>query len=169
MSDLQPLHDAVISGDAKATRAITEKALQAGVDPLKLVNEFMVPAMDEVGRRFECNEYFVPELLLSARAMKAALELGVRRIVVGECGHAWRVAYSFWNTLVGIGAMTAQAMPVLLSRPTELYQSRDAAMAPPQRCVTSNSPICGNSSAMSRRRCSCTAGTRSYSSPIREL
>jgi len=35
----------------------------------------MMPAMSEVGRRFECNEYFVPELLLSARAMKAALEL----------------------------------------------------------------------------------------------
>ena len=35
---------------------------------------------------------------------EAALELGVKRIVVGECGHAWRVAYSFWNTLVGIGA-----------------------------------------------------------------
>jgi Fe-S oxidoreductase len=32
---------------------------------------------------------------------EAALELGVRRIVVGECGHAWRVAYSFWNTLIG--------------------------------------------------------------------
>jgi len=35
----------------------------------------MIPAMDEVGRRFECSEYFVPELLISARAMKAALEL----------------------------------------------------------------------------------------------
>ena len=35
---------------------------------------------------------------------EAALELGVKRIIVGECGHAWRVAYSFWNTLVGIGA-----------------------------------------------------------------
>ena len=33
----------------------------------------------------------------------AALELGVKRIVVGECGHAWRVAYSFWNTLTGVG------------------------------------------------------------------
>jgi corrinoid protein of di/trimethylamine methyltransferase len=75
MRDLQPLHDAVIAGDAKATRAITEQALQEGTDPVKLVNDFMVPAMDEVGRRFECNEYFVPELLLSARAMKAALEI----------------------------------------------------------------------------------------------
>ena len=75
MQDLKPLYEAVLSGDAKTARSFTEQALAAGVEPLKLVNEFMVPAMDEVGRRFECNEYFVPELLLSARAMKAALEL----------------------------------------------------------------------------------------------
>ncbi len=41
---------------------------------------------------------------IALRIREAALELGVKRIVVGECGHAWRVAYSFWNTLVGIGA-----------------------------------------------------------------
>jgi Fe-S oxidoreductase len=38
---------------------------------------------------------------VAARIREAALELGVKRIVVGECGHAWRVAYSFWNTLIG--------------------------------------------------------------------
>ena len=38
---------------------------------------------------------------ISLRVKEAAQELGVRRIVVGECGHAWRVAYSFWNTLMG--------------------------------------------------------------------
>ncbi|MDH5256623.1 MAG: (Fe-S)-binding protein, partial [Gammaproteobacteria bacterium] len=38
---------------------------------------------------------------ISRRIRKVALELGVKRIVVGECGHAWRVAYSFWNTLIG--------------------------------------------------------------------
>ena len=75
MPDLKQLYDAVVSGDAKATNAITKQALAEGIDPLKLVNEYMVPAMDEVGRRFEANEYFVPELLISARAMKAALEL----------------------------------------------------------------------------------------------
>jgi 5-methyltetrahydrofolate--homocysteine methyltransferase len=75
MPDLKQLYDSVVSGDAKATQAITQQALADGVDPLKLVNEYMVPAMDEVGRRFEANEYFVPELLISARAMKAALEL----------------------------------------------------------------------------------------------
>jgi corrinoid protein of di/trimethylamine methyltransferase len=75
MQDIKPLYDAILSGDAKTAREVTEKALAAGVEPLKLVHEAMVPAMDEVGRRFECNEYFVPELLISARAMKAALEL----------------------------------------------------------------------------------------------
>jgi len=38
---------------------------------------------------------------ISLRVKQAAQELGVKRIVVGECGHAWRVAYSFWNTLMG--------------------------------------------------------------------
>src|SRR5512138_1231466 len=75
MPDLKQLYDAVVNGDAKTSQAITQQALAEGVDPLKLVNEYMVPAMDEVGRRFEANEYFVPELLISARAMKAALEL----------------------------------------------------------------------------------------------
>ncbi len=75
MPDLKQLYEAVVSGDAKTSHSLTEQALAEGVDPLKLVNEYLVPAMDEVGRRFEANEYFVPELLISARAMKAALEL----------------------------------------------------------------------------------------------
>ena len=50
---------------------------------MKLVQEYMMPAMAEVGRRFECNEYFVPELLLAARAMKAALEL-IRPLLVAS-------------------------------------------------------------------------------------
>jgi 5-methyltetrahydrofolate--homocysteine methyltransferase len=83
MADLKKLYDSVVSGDAKTTQAITQQALAEGVDPLKLVNEHMVPAMDEVGRRFEANEYFVPELLISARAMKAALEL-IRPLLVAR-------------------------------------------------------------------------------------
>lgn len=75
MEDLKKLHDAILDGDATAAHEITEKALAAGVDPMRLVNEFMIPAMAEVGRRFECNEFFVPELLIAARAMKSALGL----------------------------------------------------------------------------------------------
>jgi 5-methyltetrahydrofolate--homocysteine methyltransferase len=75
MQDLKPLHEAILKGDAKTAKTTTEQALAAGVEPMKLVQGYMMPAMAEVGRRFECNEYFVPELLLAARAMKAALEL----------------------------------------------------------------------------------------------
>jgi 5-methyltetrahydrofolate--homocysteine methyltransferase len=75
MSDLNRLYDAVVTGNANLARTLAQKALAEGIDPLKIVNGCLVPAMDEVGRRFECNEYFVPELLISARAMKAALEL----------------------------------------------------------------------------------------------
>ena len=74
MADLQKLYDAVLEGDAKTASAITQEALRDNVPPLDLVTKYMVPAMDEVGRRFECEDYFVPELLLAARAMKAALE-----------------------------------------------------------------------------------------------
>jgi corrinoid protein of di/trimethylamine methyltransferase len=83
MQDLKPLYDAVLTGDAKTAKTTTEQALAAGVEPLQLVQEFMMPAMAEVGRRFEANEYFVPELLLSARAMKAALEL-IRPLLVAS-------------------------------------------------------------------------------------
>ncbi len=75
MQDLKPLYEAIINGDMKTARTTTEAALAAGVEPMTLVQEYMMPAMSEVGRRFECEEYFVPELLLAARAMKAALEL----------------------------------------------------------------------------------------------
>ncbi len=83
MQEYKALHEAILSGDAATARAVTEKALAASADPLRLVNDLMVPAMDEVGRRFECNEYFVPELLISARAMKAALEL-IRPLLIAR-------------------------------------------------------------------------------------
>jgi 5-methyltetrahydrofolate--homocysteine methyltransferase len=73
--NLSGLREAIIRGDAPSARATTESALLEGVEPLRLVNDFMSPAMDEVGARFERSEYFVPELLLSARAMKGAMEL----------------------------------------------------------------------------------------------
>ena len=75
MTDLAQLYKAVLDGDAKTSHAVTQQALSAGADPLELVNKYMIPAMAEVGRRFEANEYFVPELLISARAMKASLDI----------------------------------------------------------------------------------------------
>lgn len=75
MVDLQQLYDAVLEGDALAAVDVTKQALAEGVDPLELIAGAMVPAMDEVGRRFEEEEFFVPDLLLAARAMKGSMAL----------------------------------------------------------------------------------------------
>ena len=85
------MHDAILTGDAKTAKAVTETALAEGASPLGLVQETMMPAMEEVGRRFECNEYFVPELLLAARAMKSALELIRPLLTAGGIEPAGRV------------------------------------------------------------------------------
>jgi 5-methyltetrahydrofolate--homocysteine methyltransferase len=75
MSDHAELYDAILTGNAKKAEEVTKAAIAANVDPSELVQKFMIPAMDEVGKRFECNEYFVPELLIAARAMKISLDL----------------------------------------------------------------------------------------------
>jgi 5-methyltetrahydrofolate--homocysteine methyltransferase len=75
MAQFKDLYDAILNGDAKKVHAATQAALEAGAEPMTLISESMVPAMDEVGRLFEEEEYFVPELLLAGRAMKSAMEL----------------------------------------------------------------------------------------------
>jgi len=81
VADPKQLYEAILKGDATSAKSIVEKSLAEGENPEKLVYEYMIPAMDEVGRRFENNEYFVPELLISARAMKGALAIVQPRLV----------------------------------------------------------------------------------------
>jgi 5-methyltetrahydrofolate--homocysteine methyltransferase len=69
------IYDAILNGNAKKAHEATEAALAAGAEPMTLIQNSMVPAMDEVGKLFECEEYFVPELLLAGRAMKSAMEM----------------------------------------------------------------------------------------------
>jgi corrinoid protein of di/trimethylamine methyltransferase len=75
MSEPAELYDAILTGNAKKAEEVTKAALAADVNPSELLGKYMIPAMDEVGKRFECNEYFVPELLIAARAMKTARAL----------------------------------------------------------------------------------------------
>jgi len=75
MYDGAELYNAILTGNARKAEEVTKAALADRADPTELVQKYMIPAMDEVGKRFECNEYFVPELLIAARAMKTALEL----------------------------------------------------------------------------------------------
>ena len=84
--DLAKLYDAILTGDAPSAVEITKTALAGGADPQALVTDQMIPAMDEVGRRFENQEYFVPELLIAARAMKAGM--AVLKPLLTEAGSA---------------------------------------------------------------------------------
>ncbi len=75
MNDLvKNVYTAILEGQQKAAGAAVHAAIDAGIDPTIILNEGMVAAMAEVGRLFEEGEYFVPEMLVSARAMQAGLE-----------------------------------------------------------------------------------------------
>jgi corrinoid protein of di/trimethylamine methyltransferase len=75
MSDYQQLYDAIVDGNSSTSKALANKAIADNENPQDLLDKYMIPAMDEVGRLFESGEYFVPELLISARAMKGALDI----------------------------------------------------------------------------------------------
>lgn len=70
----QELYDAILNGKAPLAEAAVGRQLKAGVDPLSMIADTMIPAMDEVGLRYQEEEFFVPELMLAGRAMKAAME-----------------------------------------------------------------------------------------------
>ncbi len=74
MAEFQNLYDAILNGDEKLSAQLVREALDQGANPSELISGWMIPAMDEVGRLFEAQEFYVPELLLSGRAMKAAIE-----------------------------------------------------------------------------------------------
>lgn len=66
---------AVIDGESADATAATRAALEAGLDPLLILNEGLMRGADEVGKRFECGEFYLPELMLAGRALKAAMEV----------------------------------------------------------------------------------------------
>lgn len=72
---LQPIYDSIEEGRVADAREYVQAALDAGAAPELVLNEGMIAAMSEVGCLFEDGDYFVPEMLLSARAMQAGLEL----------------------------------------------------------------------------------------------
>lgn len=72
---LAQIIQAVIDGEPGDAADITKKALEAELDPLVILNDGLMVGSDEVGKRFESGEYFLPELMLAGRALKAAMEI----------------------------------------------------------------------------------------------
>ena len=91
-SQIAELRQAVIDGQAAAAADATRRALAAGLAPRTLVDEALIPAMDEAGRLFECGEFYVPELLVAARALKASQAIITPLLAGSETASAGRVA-----------------------------------------------------------------------------
>ncbi|ACB76935.1 cobalamin B12-binding domain-containing protein [Opitutus terrae] len=75
MTTFEQLSQAVVAGKSKDAKALTQQALTEGAQPGAVVDQALVPAMAIVGDRFRDNQIFVPEMLMSARAMKESLAI----------------------------------------------------------------------------------------------
>jgi 5-methyltetrahydrofolate--homocysteine methyltransferase len=88
---LETINQAIIRGDAPSTAAEVDLALEQGTPAGNILHKACIPAMIEVGRMFENSEIFVPEMLVSARAMQGALDILRPHLVEGELNMAGKV------------------------------------------------------------------------------
>jgi len=82
MAELNELSVAIINGDMDVAKKLTQALLDQGMPAGRIVSEGLIPGMNEVGRLFKACEYYVPEVLISARAMKSSMAL-VRPLLSG--------------------------------------------------------------------------------------
>jgi len=75
MAKYQELADAIIKGDNTASKEMAEKLVADGVKATEILNEGLVPGMNVVGTKFKANEMYIPEVLIAARAMHAAMDI----------------------------------------------------------------------------------------------
>ncbi len=75
MAKYQELADAIIAGDNVKSKDITQKLVDGGTSAIEILNEGLVPGMDVVGAKFKANEMYIPEVLIAARAMHAAMDI----------------------------------------------------------------------------------------------
>ena len=75
MADLEAIAEALIKGDRDTVTKLVNSAVKERVSPEKILNEGLVAGMDVVGRKFKNNEFYVPEVLIAARAMHAGMEI----------------------------------------------------------------------------------------------
>ena len=80
---LNEIHTAILEGERSAAKAGVEKALAKELDPLVILDS-MITAMAEVGHLFEIGEYFVPEMLISARSMQEGMSILKPRLLAAD-------------------------------------------------------------------------------------
>ena len=75
MADLSALAESLINGKAPEVKDLTQKALDEGVAPGEILSDGLIKGMSVVGERFKNNEFYVPEVLIAARAMHAGMDV----------------------------------------------------------------------------------------------
>jgi len=75
MAKYQDLADSIISGDNVKSKELAQKLVDEGVTAVEVLNDGLVPGMDVVGKKFKANEMYIPEVLIAARAMHAAMDI----------------------------------------------------------------------------------------------
>ena len=73
--DLQELTDAIVKGDMNTAVAMSRQAVEAGMEPKDIISDYLIKGMEIIGARFGEGKAFVPNLLMSARAMKGCLDM----------------------------------------------------------------------------------------------
>lgn len=115
------LAQAVIDGEPEDAEELARKALDLGMDPLECINQGLMPGIQKVGELFSSGEYFLPELIIGADAMKSALDIlepalvgGQEREVVGRVvlGTVEGDLHEIGKTLVGT-MLTANGFKVV--------------------------------------------------------
>ena len=72
---IRKIREAIVEGIDEDSGRLTREAVEAGIDAMSILNEALMSGADEVGAKFESGEFFLPELMLSGRALKAAMEV----------------------------------------------------------------------------------------------
>lgn len=75
MADLQAIADAVIAGNRDEVAKLVQAAVDEGVSPADIINQGLIAGMSVVGVKFKANEFYVPEVLIAARAMHAGMDI----------------------------------------------------------------------------------------------
>lgn len=84
MKEFETISQAVIAGDEAKVRELTQLALDAGAMPAVIMDNALLPGMDVVGTKMKAGDMFIPEVLMSARAMQGGLELLTPLMKVGD-------------------------------------------------------------------------------------
>ncbi len=100
---LENIGKAIIGGEEEETRRLVEEALRGGVEPRKILEDVMMPAMEDIGVRFSRGEAFIPELIVAAEAMQRGMEALKPRLAAGERGSGLVVLGTVHGDIHSIG------------------------------------------------------------------